>query len=713
MTELNDVQVRVNRLFANLPDQTPSTAFRTVTGETVEPTSAKPLFFSEFIDEHREEAISLAEDFMKIADATPGTEGLDAVVNQARIEKEKRPLGLVHHALMLFILHHPQGRKLRIPSLLTRSPSQVFASSALSLEAAEPSSPGPIYARSLRSGSSPPEHRLDWFREDPLANEHHEHWHVVYPIGGIPGTEPRRLKDRHGELFLYMHEQMLARYDAERIAVGLDLVVPFSDYREPIPEGYDPGGLSTPDDRGRGTFRNYASRTAGTVLRDLTPDDFRVINNDALAWSSYSLHQHEILRDRTLDAVDSGYYRNGNEFVEVPQDYRGSDIIGKTNEPTIASVSRPFYGSHHGSGHILIAFAISNSPGVMVNTATAIRDPIFWRWHRHIDDIGFRHQQRLSPNNYSDRPPVSMRKNGTESIDLILCRLKDVSAIGDLAKEGTAIGQHAFGKAGGNNNWETDFTSGISSFTYNGAQYQLSTVAELTTEMKLGKFTLTNNQSVGFPYLSHFPYCYFIRLKNDSSEDKNVTVRLFLAPTTVVNANPGQIDDPSTDEYINNRRLWIEMDKFQYNLKADEEAVVFRQDNESSIIRRPIVDPGEVLDLDPGGDSDGDGKPDDAYCECGWPYHLLLPRGTASGMYFRLFAIVTDGALDVVPSSEQCGSMSFCGVREEYPDKRPMGYPFDRRFPRNPDNSTMNFQLMFAELPNSSSRRVLIRCVNL
>lgn len=695
MTELNEVQVRVNRLFGNLPAQTPSTAFRTTTRDTVEPTGVKPLFFSEFIDEHREEAVSLAERFMQIADTTPGPDGLDAVVNQAATEKQQRPGGLVEHALMLFILHHPQGRKLRIPSLMTRSPGQVFASSALRLGTAETDQ---VYARSIQSSSTPPEHQLDWFREDPLANEHHEHWHVVYPTQGIPGTNPRRLKDRHGELFVYMHQQMLARYDAERIAIdGLDLVVPFGDYRTPIAEGYDPGGLFTPD--GDGGFINYSARSAGAILRNLTPD---------IGGIAYAVYEHELRRDRTLDAVDSGYFRNGNQFVEIPQDYRGSDLIGKTNEPTINSVSRRFYGNHHGLGHILIAFSVSERPGVMANTATAIRDPIFWRWHRHIDDMGFRHQERLSGNNYSDRPPVSMRKNETESIDLILCRLEDISAIGDLASEGAVIGQHAFGNAEGNTNWANDFTSGVSTFTYKGTQHQLATVAELTTEMKLGKFTLSNNQSVGFPYLAHVPYGYFVRLKNDANEDKKVTIRLFLAPTTVVNAdaNADQLDDPSTDEYINNRRLWIEMDKFQYDLKSNEEAVVFRQDNESSVIRRPALDPSDVQDIEPGD------NPDDAYCECGWPYHLLLPRGTASGMYFRLFALVTDGTLDVVPKPEQCGSMSFCGVREEYPDKRPMGYPFDRPF-RNPDNSPTNVQQMFAELPNASSRRVLIRCVNL
>ena len=34
------------------------------------------------------------------------------------------------------------------------------------------------------------------------------------------------------------------------------------------------------------------------------------------------------------------------------------------------------------------------------------------------------------------------------------------------------------------------------------------------------------------------------------------------------------------------------------------------------------------------------------YCECGWPQNMLLPRGTASGMSFDLFVMVTDWATD-------------------------------------------------------------------
>lgn len=691
MAELNEVQTRVNRLFGNIPTQTSRVAPQVLalSPPPTAPADTPPAFFSEFITDHLEEAIALAERFMEIADATPGADGLDAVVNEATAEKTRRPSGMVEHALMLFILHHPQGRTLRIPSLLTRSPGQVFPSAALRLG---PAGPGPVYARSLQSSSTPPEHRLDWFREDPLANEHHQHWHVVYPRVGIPGTNPRRLKDRHGELFIYMHQQMLARYDAERLAIeDLGQVQPLANYREAIPEGYDPGGLVIANQDG--SFTEYAPRPAGTAMRDLSAAELGL---------DYSVHDHELYRDRFLDAIDSGVYRNGSELVPSPEGHLGSDLFGKTNETTIDSVSRFYYGNHHGFGHVLIGLAMPNTQGVILNTATAIRDPAFWRWHRHIDDLNFRRQERDAPHNFADIPPVSMRSTGTESQDIILCRLADIQAIGDAEKEGREIGQHAFGNSGGNENWNTDFTSGSSTFTYKDAEHTLATVAELTTEMKLGQFTLGNGHVVGFPYLSHEPYCYFIRLKNDSSATKRITVRLFLAPTQAIDADAGQVDDPLSDAHLNNRRLWIEMDKFQHILEANEEAVVFRQDSESSIIRRPVVDPSDVRDIEPSG------NPEDGYCECGWPYHLLLPRGTAAGMYFRLFAFVTDGDIDQVPGPEHCGSMSFCGVRNEYPDTRPMGYPFDRPLGRGPW-----LQRLVDALPNAASRRVLVRCVNL
>ena len=44
-----------------------------------------------------------------------------------------------------------------------------------------------------------------------------------------------------------------------------------------------------------------------------------------------------------------------------------------------------------------------------------------------------------------------------------------------------------------------------------------------------------------------------------------------------------------------------------------------------------------------------------------------------------LMVAVTDNTLDREPDHiRTCGSMSYCGALENYPDRRRMGYPFDR-----------------------------------
>lgn len=46
-----------------------------------------------------------------------------------------------------------------------------------------------------------------WWRNDPVANQHHELWHIVMASTIIDGVR----KDREGENFVYMHRHMLAR----------------------------------------------------------------------------------------------------------------------------------------------------------------------------------------------------------------------------------------------------------------------------------------------------------------------------------------------------------------------------------------------------------------------------------------------------------------------------------------------------------------------
>src|SRR5205085_5009637 len=144
-----------------------------------------------------------------------------------------------------------------------------------------------------------------------------------------------------------------------------------------------------------------------------------------------------------------------------------------------------------------------------------------------------------------------------------------------------------------------------------------------------------------------------------------VTVRIFLTAKKFV--------DDSEE-----RRMWIEMDKFAQELPASKRVVVFRSARLSSIVLKPARRPSEPKPAQPGGTTAADNN----YCDCGWPYHLLLPRGNENGMDFRLLVMVTDWNIDSVGADTKCGSMSFCGAKDkDYPDKRAMGYPFDRPFP--------------------------------
>ena len=59
---------------------------------------------------------------------------------------------------------------------------------------------------------SEPEYNLWYFREDPEANSHHLYWHVLFSNTSL---------DRRGEFVFYMHWQMMARYNVERLTHGL------------------------------------------------------------------------------------------------------------------------------------------------------------------------------------------------------------------------------------------------------------------------------------------------------------------------------------------------------------------------------------------------------------------------------------------------------------------------------------------------------------
>ena len=72
---------------------------------------------------------------------------------------------------------------------------------------------------------------------------------------------------------------------------------------------------------------------------------------------------------------------------------KGIDLLGNIIEASQLTVNRQLYGNLHNMGHNLIC--LSHDPenrhledfGVMGDVSTAMRDPIFYRWHGYIDTI--------------------------------------------------------------------------------------------------------------------------------------------------------------------------------------------------------------------------------------------------------------------------------------------------------------------------------------
>jgi hypothetical protein len=322
---------------------------------------------------------------------------------------------------------------------------------------------------------------------------------------------------------------------------------------------------------------------------------------------------------------------------------------------------------------VFIAALAAPVQGVMSSPVTAIRDPIFWQWHKAIDNLNAGWQDDLDPYPFDDAPPVLVRNALDQnadtpwtSPDIILCRTSDLPEETDPAELGTQL----FGGA----NWGTDFTSAQASADGTA----LETIDELTTTM-----ATVNFGGAPIRFLTHEPFSYFLRIENTTPNPLGVTVRIFLAPA-----------DLAAD-----RRSWMEMDKFLVDLQPGKQ-VVYRPDTESSIVKRPAeTSPAAVI---PGG-TDPDER---SYCDCGWPYTLLLPRGTPEGMPFRLLILVTDAAIDRLEQPEPCGSMSYCGAVDRYPDTRDMGYPFCRPF-EGPADSAIRDTIV--GLDSAAARTVTIR----
>jgi hypothetical protein len=569
--------------------------------------------FSLFVKKHKEIAGQLVKLFMDQPD-------FDSFVAVAAYTKDRVNPYLFQYALAVATAHRPDSKETKVPSVVQVFPDQFVDPGVFrkvreegTLVAQENRQPVTIPVNFTASDREP-EQRVAYFREDIGVNSHHWHWHLVYPGSGERSVVQ---KDRRGELFYYMHSQIIARYNVERFAANLARVQPLNNLRERIPEGYFPKIIRSTNNRA------YPPRASQTTLKDINREETTVEVADLERW-----------RDRIFEAIAQGFVLDTSGQQIALSEERGIDLLGDIIENSDLSVNPQLYGSLHNEGHNSISFVHDPDSrhieeyGVMGDVTTAMRDPIFYRWHSFIDQVFVRHKLTLPV--YTD-----------DQLDF----------------SGVSI-----------QNIQINLSRGNSPPNILLTYWQRSQV-DLAAGLDFGP---KGNVFAQFTHLQHAPFSYRINVNNNGANRRG-TCRIFIAP---------KVDERGTAlPFAQQRVLMIELDKFSVNLTPGSNMIVRRSDDSSVTIpfERTFRAVGQA------------NQPTDAnelkrfqFCGCGWPQHMLLPKGKPEGMQFDLFVLISDFTNDTVNQeyneNENCNdAASFCGLRDMlYPDRRAMGYPFDR-----------------------------------
>nr|CCA94914.1 hemocyanin subunit IIIb [Limulus polyphemus] len=555
--------------------------------------------FSLFHMEHLIEATHLYETLFKAKD-------FDDFIHLCEQAKEVVNEGMFAYAVSVAVLHRDDCKGLAVPPIQEIFPDRFIPAETVTEAIKADHNRQDHEALTVVAHDTGnilnPEQHLAYFREDIETNAHHWHWHIVYPATWDSKVMHKK-KDRKGELFFYMHQQMCARYDCERLSVGLQRMLPFSNFEEEL-EGYSAHLTSLV------SGLHYASRPEGMHLHDLKG----VVN----------LHDMERWRERIMDAIERGlvYDEHGHEHkLEEPH---GIDILGAMIESSHDSLNHEFYGSIHNWGHVMFARLhdpdgrYHDNPGVMSDTATSLRDPIFYRFHRYIDNMFQAYKATL--HSYEHHQLIF---NGVQ-IDNVTVKAKHTNVINTYTTES-----------------ELELSHGI--------------------DMKA-------STKVKYHHLDHDKFEYSISVNNTSGLVKHATFRIFLGPKY------DELGNLLTPEQ--QRRFFIELDKFHREVPSGV-SVITRSSTDSSVTISHVPTFEELKD------GKGVNLDNSEFCSCGWPQHMLIPRGNHLGMEFQLFVMLTDWEQDQAGKDLEhltcADAVSYCGARDHlYPDKKPMGFPFDR-----------------------------------
>lgn len=469
------------------------------------------------------------------------------------------------------------------------------------------------------------EQLISYFTEDIGLNTYYYYFHADYPFW-MGGKEYNLYKDRRGELYLYMHQQFLARYYMERLSNDLGEIPEFSFY-EPIRTGYYSG------------LRYYNG------LFFPTRDNFYNVYTES---NYYDISLIEDYERRIRDAIDYGFITlTDGTHVDLSKpesiEYLGNLIQGNPD-----SVNQRFYGyftllaktllggsftEHHHYHHVI--------PSVLEQFETSMRDPMFYqlykriiKWYWQFKDLLPYYKQFEIEFPGVKIESVEMDKLVTyfDKFDADITNAVDVEVFD--VKSHTATDFQKFGKI---------------------AHYQGEEFVIKARQMRL----------------NHLPFTF----KLNVFADKPVTsvVRVYLAPKYDEFGRVFELNE--------NRENFYLLDTFKYDLVSGKNVIV----RDSQEYTWYVKDRTTYYELYKWVMTSYKGETkftlDMTEAHNGIPNRLMLPKGKKGGMPYQFFFIVSPYYAPALTQYTGFDRVIHSGVGSgaKYVDSLPFGYPFDRK----------------------------------
>lgn len=464
------------------------------------------------------------------------------------------------------------------------------------------------------------EQKLSYFTEDIGLNSFYYYMHMDYPFW-MGGEEFGLYKDRRGEFYFYMYQQLLARYYLERLSNGLGPIPEVSFY-EQIKTGYYP------------------------ALRYYNGGHFPSRDHTYVVYHEENYEDVEKVEDwetRLRKAVDLGFFilEDGTYFdMKTPEAIEYFGNLVNSNED---SKNHRFYGEYELYMRYLFGASIERVehnyylPSVLEHYETSLRDPVFYQMYKRILQLYFKYKEHLPAYKYEELNFNGVKIEGVEVDKLTTYFSK----------------------------FEADITNAVDFEVYD---------THTTPMQKFGYLSQYKNHDVYIKArqsrLNHLPFTMKLHVNSDKAQ--KAVVKVFLGPKYDYHGHVYTLED--------NAENFFELDHWYVDLVAGKNDIVRKSEDFSWFVkdRTTYYDLYKNVMLATTGDHKFPLDMSEAHC--GLPMRLMLPKGQVGGMPFQFFFMVMPYHEPKVARFSGYDYTVSCGVGSgaRYLDTYAFGYPFDR-----------------------------------